>query len=171
MKRIVSGVLLMLLLMAMFPLSFNIKPVKSTWTGTVYIRADGSIDPPDAPIVTFDNITYTLTDNITSTADGIVVEKNDVIINGADYVIQKQNSPEPESYSYRGIVLVGRFNVTIENITIKNFCYGIFIHSSAYINIAKSNVIEENIAVDYPYSIYPIYLYGSSNCNIFENNN
>ncbi|MDH7477398.1 MAG: hypothetical protein QHH17_03330 [Candidatus Bathyarchaeota archaeon] len=28
------------------------------WTGeTIYIRADGSIDPPDAPIATYDNIT------------------------------------------------------------------------------------------------------------------
>lgn len=39
------------------------------------IRADGSIDPSDVLIITYDNVTYTLTDNITSSADGIVVEK------------------------------------------------------------------------------------------------
>jgi hypothetical protein len=32
--------------------------------GAIYIRADGSIDPPTAPISTNDNVTYTLTGNV-----------------------------------------------------------------------------------------------------------
>jgi len=48
-RKAVSGTVLMLLLTSMLALAFNIKPAKGEWTGTVYIRANGSIDPPDAP--------------------------------------------------------------------------------------------------------------------------
>ena len=65
MKKAVCGIVLALLLTSMLSSIINIQPVKA-WTGTVYIRADGSIDPPDAPIITYDNVTYTLTDNISS---------------------------------------------------------------------------------------------------------
>jgi hypothetical protein len=56
-KKLVSGIVLILLLMAMSSLTLNIKSTKAEWTGTVYIRADGNIDPPDAPIITHDNVT------------------------------------------------------------------------------------------------------------------
>ena len=60
----------LLILIGISMLAFNIKPIKAS--GTIYIRADGSIDPPTAPITTTDNITYTFTDNIN---DEIVVER------------------------------------------------------------------------------------------------
>ncbi|MDH7563800.1 MAG: hypothetical protein QHH24_02810 [Candidatus Bathyarchaeota archaeon] len=41
--------------------------------GTIYIRSDGSIDPPNAPVSTEDNITYTLTDNV---CEPIVIERS-----------------------------------------------------------------------------------------------
>jgi hypothetical protein len=87
MRRMVSGITLMFLLLAMLSLPFpffNIKPIKAEWTGTVYIRADGRIDPPDAPIITCDNRTYTLTDNIDC---GIVVERDNIIVDGAGYTV------------------------------------------------------------------------------------
>ncbi len=52
MKRMISGTMLTLLLVSRLTLTFNIQPSKTGWTGTVYIRVDGSIDPPDAPIKT-----------------------------------------------------------------------------------------------------------------------
>jgi len=104
--------ILVLLTMGMLSLVFNIQPAKSEWTGTVYIRADGSIDPPDSPIITYDNITYTLTDNITSSTDGIVVERDNIIIDGAGYTLQGAGSG-------KGVDLSGRSNVTIKNVTIK----------------------------------------------------
>jgi hypothetical protein len=39
-------------------LSFEVQGVEAS--GTIYIRADGSIDPPTAPITTANNVTYTL---------------------------------------------------------------------------------------------------------------
>ena len=87
-KNVASLAMFTLLLLGMLSLAFNIKPAKAEWTGTVYIRSDGSIDPPDAPISSVDNITYTLTGNITSDADGIVVERSNIIIDGSGYTLQ-----------------------------------------------------------------------------------
>jgi len=57
--------------------------------GTIYIRANGSVDPPTAPISTLNNVTYTLTDNITSTGiyDSIIVERNNIVIDGDGYML------------------------------------------------------------------------------------
>lgn len=73
--------MLALLLAGMLTLAFNVQPVNA-WTGTVYIRGDGSVDPSDAPITTHDNITYILTGNITSDAHGIVVWKDNMVFEG-----------------------------------------------------------------------------------------
>ena len=127
-KKTVSGIMLTLLLFGIFSLAINVKPAKSTWTGTVYIRADGSIDPPDAPIITYDNVTYVLTDNITSSADGIVVERDNIVIDGAGHTLEGTGE-----YPYKGVDLSGRSNVTIKNVTITNFYYGIYLSSSNYI--------------------------------------
>ena len=135
-KKTVSGILLILLFTVMFLSAINVKPAKSTWTGTIYIKADGSIDPSDAPISTIDNITYTLTGNITSVADGIVVERDNIIIDGVGYTIAG-------SMSYTGIDLTGRNNVTIKNIEISAFYEGIWLSHSSN-NIISGNKITNN---------------------------
>jgi hypothetical protein len=75
-------VLLALLLAGVLPLAFVPQRVKA-WSGeTIYIKADGSIEPSGAPILRTDSFTYTLTNNITSFADGMIVEKDNIQING-----------------------------------------------------------------------------------------
>ena len=143
--KIVTSFFSALLFISIVTLAFNIQPVKSTWTGTVYIRADGSIDPPDAPIKTHDNVTYTLTDNITSSGDGIVVERDNIIIDGASYTIQ---GPGGTGY---GIDLSSRSNVSIKNTNIRNFFRGIMLASSSNNKISNSNItanLFEGILVD-----------------------
>jgi len=136
MKKAVSGIVLMLLLTSMLSSAFIIQPVKAEWSGTVYIRADGSIDPADAPIITYDNVTYTLTDNITSSADGIVVERDNIIIDGAGYTLQGTGE-----IPYKGVVLSGRSNVTIKNTTITNFFHGIDLcRDCDHNSISKNNI-------------------------------
>ena len=49
MKKTVSGIVLILLLTGMFALAFDIQLAKAI--GTIYIKADGSVDPPTAPIL------------------------------------------------------------------------------------------------------------------------
>jgi len=140
MKKAVSGIVLMLLLTSMLSSAFITQPVKAEWSGTVYIRADGSIDPADAPIITYDNVTYTLTDNIRSSADGIVVERDNIVIDGDGYTLQGAGSG-------KGVDLSGRTNVTVWNTQIKNFDDGILlVHSS-------NNSIYHNNFVDNTYQI------------------
>ena len=134
MKRLVSGIVLMLLLMAMFSLALNIKSTKAEWTGTVYIRADGSIYPPDAPIISYDNITYTLYDSIyTSSGHGIVVERDNIIIDGMNHSLLGLGGSN-------GIYIYGRTNVTIKNIQISCFYIGIDAEQSSYITLLGNNI-------------------------------
>jgi parallel beta-helix repeat protein len=134
----VSGTVLAVLLLLGFSLAVNIKPVKCTWTGTVYIRSDGTIDPSDAPITTSDYITYTLTANITSPdeySDGIIVEKDNIIIDGNGFTVNGWRYFPP-----KGIYLYNRVNVSIQNIRIEGFCYGIYLNHSSSINIVGSKI-------------------------------
>ena len=119
----------------MLTLAFNIQPAKA-WTGTVYIRADGSIDPPDAPIVTYDNITYTLTGNITSPADGIVVERDNIIIEGNGYTIQGT-----DSVASKGVDLTGRMDVTVRDLNIRDFFFGIYLSNSSNCKINRNKLM------------------------------
>ena len=177
----VSGILLFLLLASTLTLAFNIQSVKTEWTGTVYIRADGSIDPPDAPIVTFDNITYELTGSITSFNSGIIIERDNIIIDGASYSIE---SPD-DYYNGGGIEIRGRFNVTIKNCKIQgSFLFHFYIVNSIHIYMLRNNLAECGVGVyirncsniNFSYNFIKV-LYGVdavilSECNdsIFENN-
>ena len=156
-KRTLSGITLTLLFISMstLALSFNVQQAKSDWTGTVYIRADGSIDPPEAPIVTYDNFTYILTGNITSSDDGIIVERNNIIIDGKGYTLQGSGSG-------KGFYLSGINNVTIKNTHTKNFYHGIRLENS-YNNYISGNNITSII-------MEGIYLSLSSNVSVSENN-
>jgi parallel beta-helix repeat protein len=119
----------------MLTLAFNIQPVKASVT--IYINADGSIDPPDAPISTVDNVTYILTGNITNTnnADGIVIMRDSIIINGNGYTLQGSGA-----YFSNGINLRGRSNVTIQNIEIRRFDNGIYLTNSYDNKIVGNNI-------------------------------
>jgi parallel beta-helix repeat protein len=106
-------------------------------TGTIYIMADGRIEPSDAPVRRAGNI-YTLTDNIASEADGIVVKRNNIVIDGAGYTIRGTGDP-----SYTGICLELRTNVIIKNVKVKNFGCGIWLNHSSNC-IIRGNSIENN---------------------------
>jgi len=154
-KKTVSGIMLTVLLIGMLTLAFNIQPVKAI--GTIYIRADGSIDPPTAPISTVDNFTYTLTGNITSNADGIVVERSNIIIDGRENVVHGTGA-----LMSSGLCLSYVSNVTINNMKIKEFAFGI------YLLYSPNNIISRNNIAN---NVDGIWLYDfSNNNNIYHNN-
>ncbi len=132
-NRKASEMFLVLVLIGMSVLTVNIHLVEAN--GAIHIRADGSIDPPTAPIHR-DGDLYTLTGNITSDSDGIVIERNDMTLDGADYTIQGNNTE-------RGISLYERINITIKNVQIKGFRYGIYISESSKITL-RNNSITDN---------------------------
>jgi len=102
-----------LLLVSVLSISTNIQIVNAS--GTIYIRADGSIDPKTAPISSVDNVTYIFTDNI---YDEIVVERNYTVIDGDGYTLEGNGT----GYGFR---LFNNFNVTLKNTHIKGFEHGI----------------------------------------------
>jgi len=136
MNRKLALILALTLLTGILGAAFNAQRAKAS--GTIYIRADGSIDPPDAPIYTTDNITYTLTGNITADADGIVVERDSIVVDGASYTVQGTGA-----YDSKGIELSGRSNVTIRSMEVRTFDYGILLDSSSN-NTASGNNITNN---------------------------
>lgn len=86
-KRLHSEALLLLLLFGLFSLAVNVEQAKPV--GTIYIRADGNVDPLTAPIFTADDETYVLTDNVAVIgADGIIVERDNIVVDGVGYSIQ-----------------------------------------------------------------------------------
>jgi len=111
-----------------------VHPVEAV--GTIYIRADGSIDPPTAPISQNDNV-YVLTGNITSNAGGVVIERNNCVFDGSGYTI---HGMEDES----GIALLNRSKVTIKSVKISNFASGIVLTNSSC-NGLFGNTVSDNV--------------------------
>jgi len=109
-------------------LALNIQTIKAG--NTVYIRADGSVDPPTASISSIDNVTYVLTDNIN---EPIVVERNNTIIDGAGYTVEGIGGG-------KGFSLYGVSNVTITNTNIRNFYYGVYLNSTSRNLITENNI-------------------------------
>lgn len=138
--RVSTAFLLTVLTLACISVAAPTVRVSGEWSGTVYIRPDGSIDPPDAPIVTNPPYytEYILTDNISSTGDGIIVERDNIVINGNGYTIKGPGGRV-------GIDISQRTNITIKNTIIKNFEYGIYLCNSLNNNIIE-NIIVDNQA-------------------------
>ncbi len=120
------------MLTTMSTLVFTIQPTKG-WAGTVYIRADGRIDPSDAPVSTSDYVRYTLTDNITSSDYGIIIERDDIIVDGNGYTLQG-------SKFRAGFLLSEIDNVTIKNTNVKGFISGIWLQQSSNNRIFRNNI-------------------------------
>jgi len=129
-KRMVSGIMLTLFLIGMLTLTFNIQPVKAS--GTIYIRADGSVDPSDVPISSVDNITYYFTDNI---YEPICVMRDNILLHGAGYTLQGN------LLSTSGITLFYTTNVTIKNTRVVGFnIHGIYVLRSNHSIILNNNI-------------------------------
>ena len=95
--------------------------------------------PISAPIQRNGNL-YTLTNDIVSDADGIVVLKNDTILDGVGHSLQGSNAP-----ASNGIYLLGNYNVTIRNLDIKGFESGILLDAYSTCNNVIGNTIEDNV--------------------------
>ncbi len=149
-RKLVSGIMLTLLLTGALTLVFDIQSVKAS--GTIYIRADGSVEPEGTPISSIDNVTYTFTDNI---YDEVVVERDNIVVDGAGCTLQGTGGGDGIHLSYRS-------NVTIKNMEIKRFECGIYLYGSSDNSISGNNITENRYD--------GIYLYGSSDNSISGNN-
>ena len=142
-RRSFSALMLMLLLIDVFIiLAFDVKPAKSVWTGIVYIQVDGSIDPPDAPIITWDKVTYTMTDEIRGL---IRIHRNNVVLDGNGHGLLGNGSDY-------GIYLDAMSNVTIRNLEIRGFLTGIGIYYSSQITLINNRIVNNGDGIYLEYS-------------------
>ncbi|MBE0511414.1 right-handed parallel beta-helix repeat-containing protein [Candidatus Bathyarchaeota archaeon] len=98
---------------------------------TIYIRADGSVEGTDK--IQREGNVYTFTGNIN---DSIVVERDNIVVDGAGYTLQGTGNG-------KGISLTSRSNVFIRNMEIEGFREGIFLNGSSN-NIISGNYITNN---------------------------
>ena len=118
---------------------------------TIYIRADGRVDPQSGPITTTDNITYTFIDNI---SDQLVIQRNNIVVDGNSHELQGSGSGT-------GISLASVNNVTIKNTNINDFTYGVNLTQAANNIIIGNNVTNNSNSIQ---------LDQSTNNNITGNN-
>jgi len=148
--KTVFEITMTLFLIGVLTSAVDIQLVKAS--GTIYIRADGSIDPLTAPISTIDNVTYIFTGNI---YDPIVVQRDNIVIDRAGYTVKGKGTIGS------GIALWGRSNITIKNTEIKEFEYAIDLSGSSN-NSISGNKITNNL-------LEGIYLSSSSNNSVSGN--
>jgi len=139
---------------------------------TIFLTDNGWSDPM---VGTWDSNTRTatLTTDLNNT---IQIDANDVILDGAGHIITGSNTGN-------GVYLPGRTSVTIKNLSVKKFSYGIYLYSSSNNNLinntnsnnycgiflyySNNNNLTSNTANSNTY--YGIYLYPSNN-NTLTNN-
>ena len=145
----VSLCVLTVFLTVTFSMSLRVQVAEAS--ETIYIRANGLVEGTDK-IVNANNVTYTFTDNIN---DSIVVEKDNIVVDGAGYTVQGSGS----GYGFN---LTSIINVTIQNANIKNFGWGIYLGSSSNSSISGNNITANNYD--------GIRIYSSSSYNTISGN-
>jgi parallel beta-helix repeat protein len=134
--------------------AFSIQVTKADG-GTITINADGSITPSTAPITTAHNATYTFYTFTGNVNESIVVERDNIVVDGQGYTVQGTGNGT-------GITLSGINNVLIENTNIENFQYGTYLENSSNDTISWNNITANTYD--------GIYLYSSDNNNMSGNN-
>ena len=111
-------------------------------SGTIYILSDGNVEGTDK--ILRDGTVYTFTDNI---FDSLVVERDNIVVDGAGYSIEGPHTGQAQSSEGIGILVDSRSNVTISNVAIQHFLYGICINRSSNNRITNSNIASNNIGI------------------------
>ncbi|UCD95989.1 MAG: right-handed parallel beta-helix repeat-containing protein [Candidatus Bathyarchaeota archaeon] len=122
----------MLILACILTWIFVLQPVKAN-PGTIYIRADGSVDPSTANITSSDNVTYTFTDDI---SDSLVIERGNTTIDGAGYKLQGTGG----GTGIQIWVFAWEENVTIKNLEIASFSTGISLTNTGNITVSGTKI-------------------------------
>jgi len=134
----------------------NFMPIRTPQPAFI-IKSDGSVNPSTAPIQRAGNI-YTFTDDIAGYT--IAVERNNIVLDGSGYTLQGNGNST-------GVFIKNRKNVTVRNMEVSNFSYGIRLIAEDYVGMSSSNnTLSGNTLTNNEYGIY---ISASSN-NVLRNN-
>jgi parallel beta-helix repeat protein len=113
-----------------------IQPVESQSFESIYIRADGSVEGTDK--IQRDGDVYTLISGINGS---IVVERDNVVLNGADYILQGDGN-------VNGITLDDIRNTTVKNLKLSSFNIGILVMGSNDNKILETTITDSFRGLD-----------------------
>jgi parallel beta-helix repeat protein len=122
----------------------------------IVIMADGTIDPLTAPIHTTDKVNYVFLDNIYNHT--IIVYRSNIVIDGSGFTLSCGNRTGSG-------IWVGSDNVTIKNINVCGFYFGIGLGDA--FNYVSNIVLRENNITD---NMCGVALHWSSNNTFYHNN-
>ncbi len=145
--RVKSTILVLLVLSVVFVSFQQIEVVKAQ--GTIYIRADGTVEGTDK--IQRDGNIYTFTGNISG---AIIFEKGGIVIDGNGYTLTGDGNNH-------GFYLDRVNDTTIKNVRIESCDNGFYLRLSLNNTITGNTVTGNNVG---------IYLYVSKNTLITENN-
>jgi parallel beta-helix repeat protein len=129
MKR--KQTLALILLLILYLAAVSVPKIGIVKAGsTIYLRADGSVEGTEK--IHRDENVYTFTEDL---FDPIVVERDNVVLNGAGYTLQGDGSEN-------GIALDDISNITVKSLKVSNFNIGIVVMGS------DDNKILENTITD-----------------------
>ena len=171
-----TAVVLILLFNALFLSAPSLTPAHASAGATIFIQADGTIFPSTAPISSFDNMTYTQIGDI---YEEMQIDRENVVFNGEGYVIQGSGTGI-------GIHVFNRNNVTIRDVQVQSFQYGIYLDASSgsavtnnrvtnnvqgiNIDTCENNTVTENyVRNSQTQSIAGIWFFYSQSSNITNN--
>jgi parallel beta-helix repeat protein len=143
-KNLAAEAFLFLFLSIITVVLIEIHPIQAS--STIYIRADGSIDPPTANITRDEfNVTYTFSGNNYET---VVIQRDNIILDGAGFTLQVTSGD--------GIFLDHQSNVTIKNLNIDAgvSSYGIHLYYSSNITIFDCNIYLSGTGISVDHSSY-----------------
>jgi parallel beta-helix repeat protein len=103
---------------------------------SITILASGAISPQNSPVTTLNNVTYTLTADI---SDNIVIQRSNAVIDGNGFTL---HGPNPTT-SY-GITLDTVRNVTIINMNVIGYSLGVYAVKSNQSIITRSSIVSTN---------------------------
>jgi parallel beta-helix repeat protein len=134
----------------------NIMPMQIPQPAFI-IRSDGSVKPSTAPIKRAGNV-YTFTDDIVGYT--IASERDNVVIDGGGYSLTGNGNST-------GIFILNRNGITVRNMEISNFYYGIRLIAEPYMGMTCSNnKLSDNSLTNNEYGIS----ISSSSDNVLRNN-
>jgi parallel beta-helix repeat protein len=198
-KKKVYGVASVLLLTLSATAGFLLVNFASADYGvlTIYIRSDGNVEGTDliernGNVYTFkgDIGVFNQTISANTYLGGIVVERDNIVIDGAGYKLTGSGlycdiNPfynPPIQITKPGIDTTGRSNIIIENITIQAFAYGIRLQRSTNITVLNSDILQNEKALSVYNSMqltlinskiygtrYGVYFQNATRCLIYNN--
>jgi len=85
----ICSLFLVLVLLEVFGVAIIVQRVGAS--GSIHIRADGSIEPPTASITSADNVTFIFTGEI---YESIVIERDNIVVDGQAMKFKEQEAEQ-----------------------------------------------------------------------------